>query len=231
MAAARLDQGLLFEIAPPILASGRPTVLACLRKLIQNPDPKLWSPKLKDALRLAALTYQIVERVVSDSGVVSGSTSARSNKQKLERGWLSVPASTLVWTGSAAKNVRPLRRTQKFLDDLPDVVVDRLLGWTTPVVIPNAKNGENWVVAGHVPAVIARQRRPDAAVRVRWLRATIPRKRSFFDVCADTLEVLAPLYVLHRRFIAEISIDDWEAQFLTGYSRAHFFRLKGWRDA
>jgi len=227
VATSAVDERLLFEVAPPLMAEGRLTAFAHLHQLILSPQPERWSPALKDALRLAAIIYQCSRRVVADTGAVPTLPVVRRWRPQLRPSWSSVPASTLIWRDVDAKNIQPLPRTQRYLDDLPEIIIDRTLGSATPVVMPCNRDGYHWVVAGHISAFLARQRRPDVNVRVRLLERGVPRKRSLPEICADTAHLLEPLFRRHRRFLAGISIDDWEASFLAGFSRAQYFRIRG----
>lgn len=221
-----VDERLLYELAPPLTVSGRPAVVAYLRQLIQDPSPARWTPGLKDALRLAALTYQVANRVAGDLRLVPRPAMVRRWRPEVERGWRSVPASSLMWGGFEPKDVQPLPRTQPYLDDLSEAIVARALDWAPAVVMPVGRHGVHWVIASHVPALLARQRRPDADIRVRVLRGVVSRQRTLPDVCAGAVQLLGPLFRRYRRFLAGFAADDWEAQFLTGYSRAHYFRIK-----
>jgi hypothetical protein len=98
------------------------------------------------------------------------------------------------------------------------------------VVTPVDSHGRNWVVANHLSALAARQLMLDEAVRVRWLVHTPSTMRPLPEVAQAISYVLGPLYERNRGRVVSLARDDLEAQFLTGYSRAKCFRLRGGRD-
>lgn len=226
MADLRVDERLRFELAPPIRVWGRLSVAAYLRGLLDDPEPRRWPLARKNALRLAAVTYQVAKCFTADLGAAPQPPTPRRWRPQLESGAQSVRAAALVWSGVEPWNVRPLPLTRAYLNLLPDDLVDRVLNWAPPVVVPFDRGSKYWVVACHVAALVARHRRPDADVSVRQLRGRVRRDRTLLDVCAGAVPALKPLFRRHRRFLARIAVDDAEARCLAGYSRAQYFRIK-----
>lgn len=178
----------------------------------------------RNALLLASFNYRLAQRLLTDLALTPGALTPKRWRWQQSPRAERLPASKITWSGFVS--AKPLPETRAFLENVPDEMVRQVLKWAPPLLQPSRANGTSFVVANFLSALLARQRFPDQVIQVRRLGHAISSGRTLPEICQGTVHVLHPVFLQHRRRIAQLAPDEATAKLLSGYSRAQYFRIK-----
>lgn len=215
-----------FEVAPRVRSGRQAAAVSVLHRLLTGDATALRDPQLGDALVLAAAVHRFAQCLLDDVGLPPDvGASSRYREPGIAR-QERVPATVLTWTGSVLQAARPLPQVRAFLHIISAPLVQAIVCWAPPVVLPADRRGRRVVVANHVPAILARYFLRAEEVGVGCVEHAPARPRALPAVCQGLVALLAPICACSWQSVAAGVHKASDAVLLTGRSRAQVFRIR-----
>lgn len=219
-------QAITYEAAPPLHSGRHVAVVTVLHRLLTGDATALRDPQLGEALVLAAAVHRFAQCLLDDLGLPPDvGASSRYREPGLAR-QERVLTTALIWTGPALQLARPLPRVREFLHVISAPLVQAIVRWAPPVVIPADRRGRRLVVADHVPAILARHFLSAEEVGVGCVDHAPARPCALPAVCQSLVALLAPICACSWQSVASGIDNAPDAVLLTGRSRAQVFRIR-----
>lgn len=214
---------ILRELAAPLQRGGRDLPCARVYRWLASGSIGSQGPRARsqrDALFLCGVLVSCAQRVLADLNyplppmVVAQRWSCGTGPRDAR-----VPALALVWASPTQSHRPAMPLTARWIDQMPEALVDSVLRWAPPVVNPADRRGNHVVIAHHLCGLLARHRYPGSLIRVRVLDRSSGIRRNAAEICVAIDAVMKGLLRANEMFVARHAPSLDHGILLTGRSR------------